>query len=65
MNLIESIPARLSVTSRSAMAIPRAQQAMAFQNLIPNKKASRHPVHAPVPGRGIDTKIIKKGVPHF
>ena len=48
-----------------AITIPAEISEMAFQYLIPNKKAIRQPVQPPLPGKGIETKIIRKIGPYL
>jgi len=53
------------VTSIPAIITPRLIRSIACQYFTPNRYASRLPLHAPDPGRGIDTNIIMNALPYF
>ena len=48
-----------------AIATPKAIKGKAFKKGMLNKKAIKAPVHAPVSGKGIATKVARARAPYF
>ncbi len=59
------MPKFVNITISPAQKTPASIIGKAYQKRIPNKKAAAEPVHTPVPGTGIATKINKKKAPYF
>ena len=53
------IPKVVKVTTKPAIKTPRVIKGKAFFQGIPNKKAHKDPVQAPVKGKGMATRITR------